>query len=87
MEKNDIRYQQIDDGEIVIKTPPHKRPLEYIILSIRDFFFKSLEMLTDKKNPIPYIFSTEERKFHFSLFLIIIGTLLLLLSNLMINQN
>lgn len=86
METNNIKYKEIDDGEIDIKTPPHKRPIEYVIIGIRDLFFKSLEMLSDKKNPIPYIFSTDERKFHFSIFLIIIGTLLLLLSNLMISN-
>ena len=61
---------------------PHERSLSNIIIDIRRLFFKTLEMLIDKKNPIKYIFSTERRQFALAVFLIIIGTLLLLLSNL-----
>jgi hypothetical protein len=76
----DIRRQK-DDINIYIL--PHQRPMEEIILSIRGLFFKVLEMLIDKQNPIPYIFSTEQRQFSFALFLIIIGAVLLLFSNVM----
>lgn len=76
----DIRRQK-DDINIYIL--PHQRPMEEIILSIRELFFKVLEMLIDKQNPLPYIFSTEQRQFSFALFLIIIGAILLLFSNVM----
>ena len=62
---------------------PHKEPLEKIILNIRELFFIVLEMVIDKKNPIPFIMASETRKFSFALFLLIFGSLLLLLSTLM----
>ena len=62
---------------------PHKQPIEDVIIDIRDIFFQTLNLIEDKQNPIPYIFSSNKRQFSFSLFLIIFGTLLLLLSSLM----
>jgi len=63
--------------------PPHKQAIEDLIIDIRDVFFQTLNLLEDKQNPIPYIYSSNKRQFSFSLFLIIFGTLLLLLSSLM----
>lgn len=62
---------------------PHKQPIENVIIDIRDIFFQILNLLEEKQNPIPYIYSSNKRQFSFSLFLIIFGTLLLLLSTLM----
>lgn len=62
---------------------PHKRPVEDIIIDIRDIFYQILNLIENKENPIPYIYSSDKRQFSFSLFLIIFGTLLLLLSSLM----
>ena len=62
---------------------PHKQPIENIIIDIRDIFFQILNLIEDKQNPIQYIYSSNKRQFSFSLFLIIFGTLLLLLSSLM----
>ena len=62
---------------------PHKQPIEDVIINIRDVFFQTLNLIEDKQNPIPYIYSSDKRQFSFSLFLIIFGTLLLLLSSLM----
>jgi hypothetical protein len=53
---------------------------------MKNLFFKILEMLLDKENPIPYIMENERRQFIFALMILIIGGLLLFLSNLMINQ-
>jgi len=72
--------------EIILTKLPHKRPVEDVIVNIRDLFYTILEMLIDKKNPIPWIFSSPDRHFAFAVLLIIIGTLLLLFSNLMISQ-
>jgi len=54
---------------------------------MKNLFFKILEMLLDKENPIPYIMENERRQFTFALMILIIGGLLLFLSNLMINQS
>ena len=74
---------EIKDKEIIKNKLPHDMSLGALILDIRKLFFDILELLVDKKNPIKYIFSTERRKFSFAVLLIMIGGLLLLLSNLM----
>ncbi len=71
--------------EIIDSKLPHKKPVEDLIVNIRNLFYEILEMLIDKKNPLPLIFSSPDRHFAFSILLIIIGTLLLLFSNLMMS--
>lgn len=71
------------DNEYSNKHYPHKDSLEKIIINIRELFFIVLEMLIDKKNPLPFIFASESRKFSFAVFLLLFGSLLLLLSTLM----
>lgn len=71
--------------EIINKNLPHKKPVEDVIINMRDMFYVILEMLINKQNPIPYIFSSPDRHFAFACLLIIIGTLLLLFSNLMMS--
>ena len=73
--------------QIIDTKLPHKKPIEDIIINIRDMFYKILEMLIDKQNPLPYIFSSPDRHFGFAILLIVIGALLLLFSNLMISSN
>jgi hypothetical protein len=65
---------------------PHKEPIENIIINIRDLFFQILDIIENNNNPIPFIFSSDKRQFCFALFLIIFGTLLLLLSTLMVSS-
>jgi len=73
--------KNLNDVEIIIL--PHKEPIENVILNIRDLFFQILNLIEEKENPLPYIFSSDKRQFAFALFLIIFGTLLLLLASLM----
>ena len=82
---NNINNNNIDTEYITVDNNyyPHKEPLDKIILNIRELFFIVLEMVIDKKNPIPFIMASETRKFSFALFLLIFGSLLLLLSTLM----
>jgi hypothetical protein len=75
------------NDESVVNKLPHKRPLEDIIIIIREMFYKILELLIDKQNPIPYILSSSDRFFASAVFLIIIGSSLMLLSNLMISSD
>jgi len=60
--------------------------LNDIILEMNDIFFISLEMLTKRKNPLLFIFSTPKRQFCSSLLMLILGFLLLVLSNLMMEN-
>ena len=85
--KNNNKNKYIPDIDQQYDLPPHKKPIENVIIDIRDVFFQVLNLLEDKQNPIPYIYSSSKRQFSFSLFLIIFGTLLLLLSSLMKSQN
>jgi hypothetical protein len=62
---------------------PHQKSMEIIIINLREMIHIILNKLINKENPIPYINSSPDRYFSFSILLIIIGTLLLLLSNLM----
>lgn len=78
-EDNDLSYT---DETVNIKLP-HKKPIEDIIITIRELLYHILELLIDKKNPIPYIISSPDRIFAFTLLLLVIGAVLLLLSNLM----
>ena len=90
-EEKDLQINNSDDmnyyDEISDIILPHQKPVQDIIINIREMFYKILEMLIDKQNPIPYIYSSNKRQFSFSLFLIIFGTLLLLLSTLMKSPN
>jgi hypothetical protein len=78
-----LAQQNLESADVEIITAPHKKPVETIILDIRDLFFQTLNIIEDKQNPLPYIFASDKRQFAFALFLIIFGTLLLLLSSLM----
>ena len=64
---------------------PHQKPVEDIIINIREMFYKILELLIDKQNPIEYIFSSPHTQFSFAILTIILGALLLLTSSLMIS--
>lgn len=75
------------EDEIINKNLPHKKPVEDVIINMRDMFYVILEMLINKQNPIPYIFSSPDRHFAFACLLIIIGTLLLMFSNLMMSPS
>jgi hypothetical protein len=64
---------------------PHQQTVENIIINMRDLFFIIIDKLENQQNPIPFILSSDSRIFIFSLILIIFGTLLMLLSTLMIS--
>ena len=70
--------------EVVTTKLPHMRSFEDIVIIIREMFFKILDIIVDFENPMPYILSSPDRFFAFSILLIVIGSCLLLFSNLMI---
>jgi hypothetical protein len=53
-------------------------------IDIKNLFFKILETLANGENPIPYIMGSSRNQFVFAIMIIIIGGLMLFLSNLMI---
>ena len=70
----------------ISKLNPINLSLGEIIIDLRNMFFIILELISKNKNPINYITSTPKRKYTFSLFLIVFGCLLLLLSTLMMEK-
>lgn len=56
--------------------------IEDLGINIKNLFFEILEILMNKKNPIPYIMENEKRQFLFAIMVLIIGGLLLFWSNL-----
>jgi polyferredoxin len=73
------------DFEIINNILPHNKSIEINIINLREMIHIILYKLINKENPIPYINSSPDNFFMFAILLIIIGTLLLLLSNLMKN--
>lgn len=64
---------------------PHQRSIESIVYDLRVVFLKVLEIILNKQNPLPYILSENKTQFSFCLIIIILGILLLLISNIMSN--
>ena len=80
-------HDMVKSDESISTNLPHKKPVEDLIVNMRNLFYLILEMLLDKQNPIPFIFSSPDRHFAFAVLLIIIGALLLLFSNLMMSPS
>ena len=81
------KFEISDDNdrvdEIVDKNLPHKKPVEDVILNIRELIHKIIELILNFKNPLPYIFSTPDRQFAFTVLIIVVGVIFLFLSNIL----
>jgi hypothetical protein len=75
------------DDEILLSKLPHERSIEDIMIISRNMIYKILDLLIEKKNPLPYINSSPDKQFTFAIILIVFGGLLLLLSGLMMEKN
>jgi hypothetical protein len=84
-EKKQNKLIAVEKQDVQFVILPHKEPVENIIINTRELFFQILDMLESGENPLPFIFASDKRQFSFSIFLIIFGTLLLLLSTLMVS--
>tara|TARA_B110000977_G_C11065087_1_gene487498 strand:+ start:148 stop:507 length:360 start_codon:yes stop_codon:yes gene_type:complete len=82
---NDIFNKKTDDISSK-KIHAMNTSLGDIIIELRNMFFIILELISINKSPLPFIFSTNKRKYVFSIFLIVFGCLLLLLSSLMMEK-
>ena len=80
----DNRFESYKDE--INKFNPLNMSLGEIVLDLRNMFFIILELVSKSKNPINYVTSTSKRKYIFSIFLIVFGSLLLLLSSLMMEK-
>jgi len=81
--KADQSFEYNKEDEIIYNKLPHQKPIVETIINIRETFYHSIEMLINGKNPSNYILSSPDRFFSLSIFLLVIGSLLLLSSNLM----
>ena len=66
------------------KVDLHKKNIGEILYHTRVTFFSVLGLLLDKKNPIPYIMSEDMNQLSFCIIILVIGILMLLVSNLLI---
>lgn len=73
--------QQLQDSNTNLVLP-HKLSIEDIYFESRDLFFQVFNLISEKKNPIPFIFISDKRILLFSIFLILFGMILLFLSSL-----
>ena len=62
---------------------PHEKTIEETIFEIRVVLSDVLSLLIDGKNPLNYIFSSDNKQFAFCLLLLIIGMTMLLISNIL----
>lgn len=83
-EKQDQLNNINEPDEIIDTNLPHNKSIEEIIINIRELFYKLIDMMINMKNPIPFITSSSDRFFSFTILLLIVGILLLLFSNLFI---
>jgi hypothetical protein len=77
-----INEIHIDESNKIIYS---KSMTDNLGINMKNLFFEILEMLLNKNNPIPYILQDDNKQFTFAIMIIILGGLLLFLSNLMIN--
>jgi hypothetical protein len=54
-----------------------------IMFGLKDLIYILFDFFNNKKNPLPFIFSTEHTQFLFAILLIVTGTILLLFSNIL----
>lgn len=81
---NKEKEQNIINKEIEQKKSDNLFFFEDLLINIKNLFFEILELLLDFKNPILYILENEKREFEFAIMILLIGILLLFLSNLLI---
>jgi hypothetical protein len=77
-EKNDSKRQDMPPPEIQW---PHKKTFDIIVISLRNIFYFIIESLLNLQNPLPRIFSRIDLLFSFSLFMLLIGFILLFITN------
>ena len=80
--KEDTSQDIINSDEPKMSLLPHQRSIEDIIIITRETFFKVLDMLTNRENPIPFISESPDRFFTIALVMIILGFTLLVLSSI-----
>ena len=90
-EKTDLSSNQIQQQNIINKEKKIEQKksdnlffFEDLLINIKNLFFEILELLLDFKNPILYILENEKKEFTFAIMILLIGILLLFLSNLLI---
>jgi hypothetical protein len=80
-------YDIRQDDEIISELLPHQKPIEEIVINIRELFYVLINKFIDRENPIPYIQESPDRVFAFALMIIILGSTGLLLSNILKNND
>ena len=79
--KNEIMRQESskDRGKKL-----HEKNISEIIFNCRIVFFETLQLLLNKENPLQYILSSEDNMLSICIIILVIGILMLLISNILI---
>ena len=78
--KNEIIQQKSEDrGKKLL----HEKNISEIIYNTRIVFFNVLEMILKNENPLPFILSKEDNQLSICIIVILIGIILLLVSNIL----
>lgn len=83
IEEENIKKQEIKTQEEIKK---QMKDRENIFIDMKELFFEILDKLAVGQNPFIEILADQKKLFTFALLLIIVGGLMLFLSNLMINK-
>jgi len=68
----------INDNEIIYYDLPHKKPIEYILITIRELIIVIFKYIFKLENPLIYIYSNPDREFAFCILIIFIGLVLII---------
>lgn len=93
-EENDLKLNKLfsepkpDSTELLPKPDstkllPHQKSIEDNLINIYKLILEILNLLINLKNPIPYIFSTYDNQFAFSILLISVSIIIILLLNVL----
>lgn len=62
----------------------HQKSISEIIFNCRIAFFETLQLILNKENPLPFILSSDDNMLSICIIIILIGILMLLVSNILV---
>jgi hypothetical protein len=80
--KIETKLNQIND-DIQTEVLPHERPLGDIMINVRELIYVIIFSITSFKNPVTYVLSNPDRQFALTIFLVVLGSILLFVSNIL----
>ena len=76
-----MRQSKAEDNTVKLL---HQKSISEIIFNCRIAFFETLQLMLNKENPLPFILSSDDNMLSTCIIIIIIGILMLLVSNILV---